>query len=278
MGSFAEMEEAFDDNCNINVEVINRLFSGSARKLFEDTLNSFMQQLLFKIEFDKDISLSEKQLAAIQKYKVGVAFNTTRTVPPEERCCMLKKDGGMCTRRKKQGTEFCAIHLKTTYTTQYNSMPSKALVPQITISSGSGATPSSRPSMAGRPTSSVIGASSYRTAAPVRKGFDDVSSTIKRMYNMKPASSAPVGGGSGHESDLDSGSEFSDSLLPAQTASQCATLEDFGPRGEMLVYDNKIYRVTNKKALEQAEDFDQDLLDTMSVVGIKNGTDITWAI
>lgn len=328
MQSLAEMEEAFDDNCNINVNVINRLFTGNARKLFEDTLNSFMEQLLFKIEHDNDIKLTQSQLRALEKYKVAISFKARKDIPLDERCCMIKKDGSTCGHRKKAGSEFCGTHLRIKYESQYKvPFSPKLLVPQITINTEKGARFNTK-----------FDTNSVSNIGGKSRVFDDTSSTIKRMYNIKPSPKGagvssrytepqgasasarrtePQGAGVSNgrtgplgvstsnrraeplppplpndietQTDLDinfdidtdkdiessTGSDFSDSLAnPSE--SQCATLEDFGPRGELLVYDGKIYSVPDKKVLEEA-DFDQSLLDTFKIVGIRNGTDTIWA-
>jgi hypothetical protein len=107
-----DYDDAIADNGEIKVDVVNRLFSGSARKLFEETLDEFMKQLFIRIKFDDELNLTPAQLNSLDKYKVKVTFRSRKAVPVEERCIASKKDGNPCGNKKKDGYQVCGTHLR----------------------------------------------------------------------------------------------------------------------------------------------------------------------
>ena len=56
--------------------------------------------------------INNYEFVVIQKEDLKKRRRVKNIVPMHERCCALRSDGGQCTRRSKDGNDFCGTHIK----------------------------------------------------------------------------------------------------------------------------------------------------------------------
>ena len=92
----------------LDIDIISSSFYLFARKICKEHFHNVYNNLLTKISNDYDIELDELK----ENYPFEIKVYKKKPKDPSLQCKAPKKDGTICTNTRKEGHDYCGVHLK----------------------------------------------------------------------------------------------------------------------------------------------------------------------